>query len=250
MSDEPSYSARDLMEVADMSYRQLNEWDQKGVLPHHRDGSRGWRRFSPNQVFTLMVCRALQKRFGTPIPLLKLVISRMNEPDANYANWVSERVFSLGVGVWLVTDFQKTFFVDDEVGLAARIGDGLFSSTEPNGYAMLRVDTLLDLLTQRLGNEPLEMHGIGYKLIEEGYGVLSSSEQEVLRDIRSGNYRSVEVTLDGGDVRTIKKTASISPDADLEILLREQRYQRISIVRADGETVSVERQILSRPEAD
>lgn len=238
------------MGVADMTYRQLNEWDQKGVLPHDREGDRGWRRFSPNQIFTLMVCRALQKRFGTPLPLLKLVISKMNESGVNYANWVSERVFSLGVGVWLVTDFTETFFIDDEVGLSARIGGGLFSRSEPNGYAMLRVDPLLDMLTQRLGNDPLEMHGIGYALIREGYGVLDSPERELLRNIRGGEFRSIEVALDDGEIRTIKKTSSVEPEADIAALLREQKYQRISIVRTDGKTVSVERQIMSRPGAD
>ncbi len=58
------------MEVTGLSYRQFNDWDERGALPHSRRGKRGWRAFSIQDVVALRLAREFRDDFSTPLALL------------------------------------------------------------------------------------------------------------------------------------------------------------------------------------
>jgi len=58
--NDRQFTAKDLKELADFTYRQLNDWDSKGLLPQNRKDKSNWRRFTPKEVFILMVCSELR----------------------------------------------------------------------------------------------------------------------------------------------------------------------------------------------
>jgi hypothetical protein len=64
--DEPFFTACDVYRTAGLSYRQLNNWDLKGVLPNSRRKEAGWRTFSYREVFAIFVCSEIRTRFGVP----------------------------------------------------------------------------------------------------------------------------------------------------------------------------------------
>ena len=57
--DRDGFTANDLLQSARTdSYRQLNDWDARGVLSHTTGPTKsGWSRFTPREVFALMVVR-------------------------------------------------------------------------------------------------------------------------------------------------------------------------------------------------
>ena len=64
---EPIFRARDLREVAGLSYRQLNDWDKRGAFPHQRTAKGEWRRVNALQAMALRIVSELRRRFGIPL---------------------------------------------------------------------------------------------------------------------------------------------------------------------------------------
>ena len=67
-----------------LSYRQLNEWDGKGALPNTGREERKWRRFTPREVFVILVCAELRKNLGIPLESIKYVQEFMLQEKANH----------------------------------------------------------------------------------------------------------------------------------------------------------------------
>ena len=82
--DDAVFTANDLFELAGLTYRQLNDWERRGALPHDRERDAGWRRFTAREVFALMVCAEIKAKFGTPLTRLKWVVDFMGQKGANH----------------------------------------------------------------------------------------------------------------------------------------------------------------------
>lgn len=54
-----------------LSYRQMNEWDKRGTLPHSREGESGWRKYSFLQIVSLNILSGLHSHFGIPLEKLR-----------------------------------------------------------------------------------------------------------------------------------------------------------------------------------
>jgi hypothetical protein len=65
---QPSLKARDLLKLAGLTYRQLNDWEHRaGVLEAERATSDGWRRFSWEEALALCICADLRRQFAIPL---------------------------------------------------------------------------------------------------------------------------------------------------------------------------------------
>ena len=53
-----------------LTYRQLNEWDSRGLLPHTRTGKTGWRRVTKWQAISIRIVADLHSEFGIPLARL------------------------------------------------------------------------------------------------------------------------------------------------------------------------------------
>ncbi len=76
---ESMLASRDLtpkrvMAATGLTYRQINDWDARGALPHSRRGKRGWRAFSIQDVVALRLAREFRDDFSTPLTLLGSLI--------------------------------------------------------------------------------------------------------------------------------------------------------------------------------
>jgi len=64
-----SFRASDLLRVAGLTYRQLNDWEKRGgVLSSERATEDGWRRFTGEEVLALSVCARLRRQLSLPLP--------------------------------------------------------------------------------------------------------------------------------------------------------------------------------------
>ena len=63
----PDLSARDLRDLAGLSYRQVNQWDERDFLPHQRAGSKGWRRVSGWDAIAVTIMASLRDRLGVSL---------------------------------------------------------------------------------------------------------------------------------------------------------------------------------------
>lgn len=78
---EKQLKAADLREILGLTYRQLNDWDSRGILRSFRDRSEeskadGWRKFSIIDVIALSILSELKRR-GIPVSALKNVVDTL-----------------------------------------------------------------------------------------------------------------------------------------------------------------------------
>ena len=115
--NESEYSAKDVSELAGLSYRQLNSRDSKGVIPSQRETTSGWRKFSPRDVFVIMVCSEIHKQFGIPLESLGYINRMMLQPKANHLLAAAE-MMDYEMTPCLLTNLKDGFIIQssEEIG--------------------------------------------------------------------------------------------------------------------------------------
>lgn len=241
---ERVFTAHDVQEVAGLSSRQLNDWDQRGALPNERGTKAGWRRFTARELFILMTCGELRRQFGVSVDRIRYVQQFMLRDEANHLEAAIRLMSSLGVAVWLLTDFEETFIMDSELEFQDLWQLGFFGGSDPAAYALLKINPIVNqLLGTRKERVFLPNHGRGYEIMREmrsAFGVESASEFDVLQLIRSGDFERVEIVAPNGKIETIRTTSNPDPGADLDQIRREHPFSTLTVVQRNGKTVSIE----------
>lgn len=250
-ASERVFSARDVQRASGLTARQLNDWDERGALPHDREGETGWRRFSIREIFVLMVCAELRSKFGVSVERVKFVQKLMLQDDADHFASAVQLMEILGVGVWLLTDFEHTFIMDSELELGELWSMGLFGTDKPAAFALLKMNPLVNrLLACMKEPEYLPTHGRGYDIMHDiryNLGGYSPEELEAIQLIRSGDYESVEIVAPNGKIETLYATARVDPSVDLNQIRREHPFQTLTVKMKNGKTVSVTQQTVFKP---
>lgn len=239
-------TAKDLREAADLSYRQVNDWDAKGALPGERGASGSWRRFTPREVFAIAVCSEIRKRFGVPVTKLGFVREFMLQEGADHFSAAVRLMAMLGVGVYLLTDLEETFILDSELEFIGELELGAFGGNDPEGYVFLKVNPIVNRLLACL-KKPihLECHGKGYEILREVRDIgktRSREESRLLELLRTNRFDKAEITFRDGTAKTFRGTSRHNTtDLDeIASLIESSDYQRVTVTRTDGRIVGVE----------
>ena len=238
-------------EAVGLSYRQLIGFAAEGAIPEARDGETRWREFSPREVFVLMVCDEMRKNFGTSVEKLSYVADFMLQKGANHLHAAITLMGDLGIAVWLVTDFDKTFIIDSELEFLDLMKVHYFGGDQEAAFVWLKVNPIVNRLLS-LRREPIHLpaHGRGYEIMEEigaQFGVRTPEEFEILQLIRSGDYDRIEITTRNGAVEVIRTTFHPETTARLTELLRAHDFQQLTVTKRDGKIVSVEQVATRKP---
>ena len=237
--------------MAGLSARQQNDWDNRGMLPHKRQGEEGWRRYTAREIFVLMVCAEIRRRYGTPVERLRWVQQFMLAEGANHLEAAMELIVTLGVGVWLCTDLEETFAMDSELEFVDMWRSGYFGAEREKAFVFVPVNGIVNRMLSHL-EKPIELppHGRGYEIMRmlDGIHRARSPEEVLVLDlIRREDIDTVEVISPSGHVETIRSTAKHDPAASIEQLL-DQPYQQLTIVTRGGKTVHIEQEITIKPD--
>jgi DNA-binding transcriptional MerR regulator len=240
------FTAGDVRKATGLSSRQLNDWDERGALPHNRDGEAGWRRFTLREVFVLLVCVEFRKQLGIPVERLRFVREFMLQDGANHLKAAIDLMAILGVNIWLLTDFEKTFVMDSELEFQDMFRHGFFSAPGKKGFALLNVSPLVTRLTATL-KEPLDLplHGRGFEILRQMEP--KGAEHRVLELIRSGDYRKIEIETKSGEIKTIKKSRRVDDESRIAALLDEHDFQKVTVTTQGGKVVHIEQASTEKP---
>ena len=241
---ERVFSSGQVQRAADLTYRQINDWDSRGALAHDRSSERDWRKYSAREIFVLMVCNEMHRRFGIPIQRLSFVRRWMLQEGVDHLQAAIKLMTILGVGVWLMTDLEETFILDSELEFDALMQDGFFSAAESKAFVSLKVNPLVNRLLNVFDLEGFDEQGRGHEILKQlqaQVSVSSPGELEVLKAIRNEDLSKGEVTLDNGEVRIIRTTEHPDASSILRALLDEHPFQKVTIQKRDGQIVSIER---------
>jgi len=74
---EELWGASKLREATGLTYRQISDWDDRGLLPHAPRQRGGWRGFTSYHIFAIRIIADLRRGFGIPLERLKPVLHWM-----------------------------------------------------------------------------------------------------------------------------------------------------------------------------
>ncbi len=248
-NNQETSRAGDIRELVGMSYRQINDWTQRGVIPDNRDSETGWRRFTAREVFMMKVCKEIRDRFGVPVEKLKFVSDSMLEPGVNHFASAIKTIAMLGCALWVITDFESTFFMDSELDIMELADMGYFGGDAKAGLVMVKVSPLVnEFLSARKSPITLPLHGWGREVVRTAYEFagLTPEEQKVMALARSPDVKSIEVILKNGKIHRIKETKDFDASSLFEAM-RADDFQKLEIVMRDGNVVSAQREVSSKP---
>jgi len=245
--DDQTYTAADLKRAAGLSYRQINEWDQKGVLPESRSDDGGWRKFSPRDVFALMVCSEIRRQFGVPVESLKWVRAFMLQEGADHLRAAAE-IMSRRMAVVLMTDLKETFVMDSDLEIEDLLHLGYFRHEGPQSYLLIKLNPFVNRLLECL-KEPVtlsiddEMYGL-IRNIRGEMSIRSQEELEILRLLRSGDYRKVVIHLNDGKIVRADTEEGVSESEQQRLLkvLDGEKFQTVTVTLHDGKVVKATKQ--------
>jgi hypothetical protein len=243
---EPELKASDVREAAGLSYRQLNDWDGKGALPGKREGQAGWRRFSARDVFALMVCSEIRKRFGVPVESLRFVRDFMLQEGADHLRAAVE-MKALGLSVWLMTDLRETFDMDTDLEFTNMLALGLLRSDTAPGYVFLNLNPLVNKLLAAL-KKPVQLpvlHEVyaGLDALHAERSVMSDEELEVLRLLRERDYTRVTIERKDGEIvgasveKELIEPGRTATDEELKAIISSHDYQTVTVKMHGGRVV-------------
>lgn len=130
---QESLTAGDLRKVTGLSYRQVNEWDKRGALPHQREKKGGWRRVNVWQAMALKIVAELRDKFA--IPLTK---------QRELLHWLIGNTPQTRDEIW----FNSAFFIIRHLGESGLTERGLRQSDAK--HLLQRLESLWD---ERTGGE-------------------------------------------------------------------------------------------------
>jgi len=259
--DPRVFTSGDVREAADLSYRQVNDWDKKGVLPEIPRTVEGWRRYTPRELFVIMICAEIRRQYGVPVESLRWLQKFMLQEGADHFASSVRLIAMLDLPVLLFTDLKKSFIMDSSWEFIDLLQHGFFYDDQEEGKwnppphgIIINVAPFARRLVGLLKNRiDLPKHQEGYRMMREVSGLvaLTPGELAVLSSMRSADCTKVEVTLRDGKVDRITVTDHLDPKelTRLSELIAEHDYQSIKVVQRDGTTVTIEREIFIKPSA-
>ena len=247
--DESFFTACDVYRTTGLSYRQINNWDLKGVLPNSRGTETGWRTFSYREVFAILVCSDLRTRFGVPLESLKTLQMYLMREDIGFLGEALERISAERFALYLVTDLKESFRMISDAELQSTSMSGLFRGDDPAAFILLKLNPLVNKITRLLDNPfQLQTASAAYEAIDEtrvAVTIRNDQEREVLRLVRAGTFDRITINLKNGEIVTVEAINEISKADQKKLLsiLNSRDFQTVTITKHDGDIVRITQKV-------
>jgi DNA-binding transcriptional MerR regulator len=247
------FTARDAEELAGMTYRQLNDWDARGAVPGERAGNAGWRKFSPRDLFAIMVCSEIRRRFGVPVESLRFVMRCMVQNDGRDHLRAAIDLMQLGLSVYLLTDFKETFVMDSDLEFLDMMRIGYFRMDVPCAYIFIRLNDIVNRMFTATKTPELKPNNRVYFLKEVAQAEITActpTEMKVLQLLRREDCDRVTVLFKYGEPNRIEVEGDVSLEelketAEAVGIKKESEFETITVTRHAGKATRVKRKIPS-----
>ena len=250
MSDEKPFTAKDAKDLAGLSYRQLNDWDSRDAIPGERKADRSWRKFTPKDLFILMVCAEIRRLYGVPVEKTRYIRNFMAKQDANHFA-AAVQMMNMGLHVFLLTDFAKTFIMDSDLEFLDLMHHGYFRAERTTPFIFLRLNEIVNRLLG-LMKDPIELKPnktvYDSHFLMHAISVHTQPEMDLLRAVRSGKFDRIEIRVQDGLIRYIDTEGDVASEDvesrdDAVNLKHRNEYETLLVNRRDGKIVSARRKL-------
>ena len=247
------FTAREAKKLAGMTYRQLNDWDGRGAIPSGRAGGAGWRKFSPRDLFALMVCSEIRTRFGVPVDWLRYVMDCMIANDGRDHFRAAIDLMRHGLSVFLLTDLKETFVMDSDLEFQFLLSHGYFRAGVRQGYVFIQVNDVVNRLLAVVGSTlEFKQNDEVYRLkaaAQEKITACTPAEMEVLQLLRRQDCDRVSVVFENSKIARIEVEGAVTLNEmkDASVISgigKGADFEMVSGARRKGKGATVRRKIV------
>lgn len=221
------------IKLSSVTYRQLNSWEQQGLLTTSREDERSWRRFSIMDALWVKIIQELRE-FGLSSEQIKTAKESLS--------YGKER-FSVELPI---LEFYTAFAIGSKMPVLLLIfKDGVAVPTNTTQYRIAQQLTDLENHLQINLNQLLQSLFPDVDLTPNRKLELlpDMDEMELLAFLRIGNYEKVEIQYKGGRMHVLEGMERIEAGKLVMDAIREHKYQKIEVVVEEGKTVSLRRTV-------
>ena len=252
--DEKNLRSSDLIENTGMTYRQINDWQNKGLLPDERKSNKKWRTFTSKEVFIMMVCKEIRDKFGVPLESLNFIRKFMLQEQADHFKYVLE-MCEYGFAVVLLTDLEETFIIESDMEIGNLLRIGLLRGNDTKNYMLIKLSPLINRMLKMKDLPELNVNDELYQSIFDAIkdsnlnSNVSDNEKEILELIRNECFKKVTVHLKDGNVFLVDTEEELSDQINRENnqylleILESNEFQSLTIHKQDDKIVRLNRKI-------
>lgn len=218
-----------------ISYRLINHWDSKGLIPEScRAKSQKWRYYSLVDLVWIAIIKGLRE-FEVGLPFIQKVksslkvqfgISEFSELEF-YISWAAVQKVPCEILIFRdgSAEIATIYEIEDskeKIGLEAHFNFSL--------------NMILQSVMPELDLQP------NYSL----WVKLEQDVAKIVNYIKTGNYKEISVEMKNGKVETISTTELHDPKSQIHGLLRRGEYQEVSHIQKNGKVLHIKRKKTER----
>jgi DNA-binding transcriptional MerR regulator len=216
------------VKLSTVTYRQLNSWEEQGLLSNEREG-RGWRRFSIMDALWTKIIQELRE-FGLSWEKLKATKESLSfQSDL------------CGVPMPML-EFYTAFAIGNKMpvlllvfrdGVAVPVNFTQYKVTQQvlgvENHLQLNLNEMLQGLFPNMDLKP------NYK----SELPVSVNEMELLAYLGLGTFEKITVVFNGKQMESFEGVQRVKAKKRIHEIMREHSYQNINIQEEDGEITAI-----------
>ena len=222
-----------------ITYRQLNSWEEQGLLTNNRK-DRSWRRFSIMDALWAKIIQELRE-FGLGWEQISNTKYSLDYDSKEY-------------GVQMpILEFYTAFAIGNKMPVLLLVfKDGVCVPANFTQYKVAREFSEVENHLQINLNAILQgfFPNVDLKPKDKAEMFLTLEEVELLAFIRLKTFEKIEVKYKNGKIDLLKKLESVNNKKRIQEILKEQKYASIELIEEDGKVTRILRKIKKKIERE
>jgi DNA-binding transcriptional MerR regulator len=223
------------VKISTVTYRQLNSWEEQGLLNNEREG-REWRRFSIMDALWTKIIQELRE-FGLSWEKLKAAKESLSFQSDLCGVPMPMLEFYTAFAIGSKMPVLLLVFKD---GVAVPANFSQYKVTQQvlglENHLQINLNAMLQGLFPNMDLKP------NYK----NEMPVDIDEMELLAYLRVGDYEKVEVRYKNGKIDIIEGMERIKATKRLHDILKEQEYANIEVIQEGGKVIGFLRKTKKR----
>ena len=215
------------------TYRLINHWESKGLLPKVRQSNKEWRKFSMVDLVWLGTIRALRD-YGYSLKKIKSGFDQMNKWYSNLSN---------SSDIPIVEHYITRFIVLRLGFYCIAFSDGIIDFIDDEEYFVNEwIASKVDHI--KIAGAPIFNKfcpGDDIKVKSSRWVNLTDEEYKVVGAIRNPDIEEIIIKGKGGKIELLDRIQNMDPRSNIGDILREDDFQDIIIKRTNSKTVTIKR---------
>ena len=241
---DPIFSLKAVQQfVPDLTYRKVNEWENKGLVsPHRETEETGWRVFTWVEVIKLNIIADLRK-LGFEIEQTKKMFDGFGDQHFKDRKFNALEYFIVlcvsGEKILLVIDDENAYFLTEKEVLLSHFSLDKSASK----IIILPLFSYIEKMKDQSEITVYRPHSLASSLFKQQNTAPTDKEEQILELIKSNDYRKITVkkreggsyTVSAGSYRNGELT-----DRDVIEAVHRNNFQTVKIARKNGKIISLE----------